>query len=59
MKKVKLSIKDGASAYCIFKAFKRQAKIEGWTESEINEVIDDAKVWDYNHLFTTINDRCE
>jgi ABC-type transporter Mla MlaB component len=44
---------DG-NAFAILSAFKRQAKKEGWTLEEINEVLKEAMSGDYNHLLQTI-----
>lgn len=55
MKKVKLSLVgvDG-NAYSIMGTFRQQAKREGWTQEEIDAVIDEATSDDYNHLVSTI-----
>ncbi len=49
---------DG-NAFAIMGAFKRQAKKEGWSEDEINAVLDEAKSGDYNHLLATIINYCK
>ncbi len=59
MKKVKLNIEVGSNAYCVLTSFVVRARREGWTESEIDKVIDDARSGDYHHLLATIGNRCE
>jgi hypothetical protein len=39
--------------------FQRQARKEGWTEEEIDAVLDEAKSGDYDHLLATIIAHCE
>ena len=60
MKKVNLDLVgvDG-NAFAVMGAFRQQAKKEGWTDSEIKEVLDEATSGDYEHLLGTIVDRCE
>ncbi|MGJ8665156.1 MAG: hypothetical protein ACSHW7_02220 [Patiriisocius sp.] len=52
---------DGVNGntFFIMGAFKRQAKREGWTQDEINEVLKEAKSRDYNHVLSTIKNHCE
>lgn len=59
MKKVNLKLTglDG-NAFSIMGAFQRQARKENWTKEEINAVLDDAMSSDYNHLLSTIANRC-
>lgn len=59
-KKVKLNLVgiDG-NAFSIMGAFSNQARKEGWTKEEINEVFTEAKSGDYNHLLSTISDHCD
>lgn len=40
---------DG-NAFAIMAAFQRQAHKEGWTQDEINEVLNETKSGDYSHL---------
>jgi len=47
------------NAYMIMGVFRRQAKKEGWTQTEIDLVINEAKSGDYNHLLATIVNHCE
>lgn len=48
---------DG-NAFAIMGAFQKQAKKEGWTQEEINEVLDEARSGDYSHLISTIANHC-
>ncbi len=54
-----MHVEVGLNAYCVLTDFVMRARREGWAESEIGEVIDDAKSGDYYHLLTTIGKRCE
>ena len=56
--KLKMIGLDG-NAFAIMGAFRRQAKKENWTESEINEVLTEAQKGDYHHLLATIMDNCK
>lgn len=47
------------NAFMIMGVFKRQAKKEGWTFKEIEQVMNEAKSKDYNHLLATIENYCE
>ena len=49
---------DG-NAFAIMGAFQRQARREGWTKEEINEVLDKARSGDYSNLISTIAEHCE
>lgn len=49
---------DG-NAYSIIGAFRRQARREGWSQQEIDLVLEEAQSGDYNHLLATIMDYCE
>jgi hypothetical protein len=53
-KKVDLQLEgqDG-NAFAIMGAFSRQARREGWNKAEIDEVLDEARSGDYNHLLQT------
>lgn len=60
MKKVKLNLVEiDGNAYAIMAAFQRQARREGWTTEEIDEVLNEAKSGDYDNLIYTIVSRCE
>jgi len=47
------------NAFMIMGVFKRQAKHEGWSQEEIDLVLDEAKSSDYNYLLATISNHCE
>ena len=49
---------DG-NAYILIGAFKKQARIEGWTTEEIKEVSDETMTGDYDHLLRTLGDVCK
>lgn len=55
MKKIDLDLTqiDG-NAFAILAAFQKQARREGWTQEEIDKVLDEAKSDDYDHLLQTI-----
>ena len=59
-KKVKLNLVgiDG-NAFSIMGVFQRQARKEGWTHEEIEEVLKEAQSSDYDHLLCTILSHCE
>ncbi|NBR25806.1 MAG: hypothetical protein EBU08_18910 [Micrococcales bacterium] len=59
MKKVKLKLVglDG-NAFSIMGAFQHQARKEGWTTTEIDEVLNEAMSSDYHHLLATISKHC-
>jgi len=42
------------NAYAIMGSFSKQASREGWTQEEIDKVLDEAKTGDYDHLLQTI-----
>jgi len=56
-KKVELNLcgLDG-NAYSLMGAFQKQAKKEGWTSEEIEEVLEDARSKDYQHLLCVLLD---
>lgn len=47
------------NAFAIMGAFQQQARREGWSQEEIQAVLDEAKTGDYNHLLETISNHCE
>ena len=47
------------NAYAIMGAFKKQARKEGWSQGDINQILTEAKSGDYNHLLATISNHCE
>lgn len=49
---------DG-NAFSIMGTFQKQAKREGWSNEEIDKVLNEATSGDYNHLLATIMDHCE
>ena len=59
-KKVSLELigLDG-NAFSILGAFQKQARRESWSDKEIEEVINEAKDGDYEHLLGTIQDHVE
>ena len=59
-KTVNLNLVDvNGNAFMIMGVFQRQAKKEGWTSREIQEVLKEAKSRDYNYLLATIEKYCE
>ena len=48
-----------SNAFALMGIFRRQAKKEGWSNEEIDLVLEDAMSDDYNHLLTTIMTYCE
>lgn len=54
-KKVRLELVglDGNS-FALMGAFSRQARKEGWSKQEIDQVLDECKSGDYDHLLTTL-----
>ena len=54
-KKVKLKLVglDG-NAFFLMGTFRKQAKKEGWSEKEIEQVLTECKSGDYNHLIVTL-----
>jgi hypothetical protein len=59
-KKIKLKLVglDG-NAFALMGAFQRQARREGWNQSEIKAVLDDCMSGDYNHLLSVLVQHCE
>jgi hypothetical protein len=49
---------DG-NAFMLMGAFSAQAKKEGWSKPEIEEVMVKARSGDYNNLLSTLLDHCE
>ncbi len=50
--------KDG-NAFFLMGVFQRQARREGWSQEEINTVLDEARGDDYNHLIATLLEYCQ
>jgi hypothetical protein len=59
-KKVNLSL-DGVNgnAFAIMGVFRRQAKREGWSKEEIDQVLNEATSGDYENLVATILSYCD
>lgn len=58
-KKVNLTLVGlGGNAYSLLRAFQRQARKEGWTKDEIDEVINKARGVNYSYLLATLSDHC-
>lgn len=59
-KKVKLNLVglDG-NAFNLMGKFQRQARREGWLQAEINEVLEECKTGDYDHLLYALQEHCE
>jgi ERCC4-related helicase len=59
MKKVNLKMVglDG-NAFAVLGAFQRQARQDGWSQTEIKEVLDKAMSGDYSNLISTIAEHC-
>lgn len=47
-----------SNAFSIMGAFRVQAKREGWSQSEIDEVLEEARRSNYDHLLATIMAVC-
>lgn len=59
MKKINLKLVGmNGNAFFILGAFQKQAKKEGWTKAEIDEVLNKATSGDYDHLLATITNHC-
>jgi hypothetical protein len=56
--KLKLVGLDG-NAFALMGAFQAQAKREGWTQDEINVVLNKCRSGDYNNLLATLCEHCE
>ena len=59
MKKVKLKMVglDG-NAFAVLGAFQSQARRDGWSQTEIKDVLDKAMAGDYSNLISTIASHC-
>ena len=63
-KKLKVDVLDNpkgqnGNAIALLQVFRKQAKREGWTKDEIQEVTDEAKDGDYDHLIRTLQSYIE
>lgn len=47
------------NAFAVMGVFQKKAKEEGWSTSEIEMVLAEAKSKDYDHLLATIMNHCE
>jgi hypothetical protein len=47
------------NAFMVMGVFRRQAKREGWSQEEVEAVLNEAKSRDYNYLLATIENHCE
>jgi hypothetical protein len=47
------------NAFMIMGVFRRQAVKEGWSDEEIQMVLDEAKSGNYDHLMATIINHCD
>ena len=47
------------NAFMIMGVFRKQALKEGWSNDEIQLVLDEAKCRDYDHLLATLDLHCE
>ena len=59
-KKVKLKLigLDG-NAFNLLQAFSKAAKKDRWSEEEINKVLNEATIGDYDHLLCTLQEHCK
>ena len=48
---------DG-NAFAVLGAFQRQVRIDGWSQTEIKDVLDKAMAGDYSNLISTIASHC-
>lgn len=56
-KQVKLKLVGlNGNAFVLMGAFQKQARKEGWTQAEIDVVLDDCKSGDYDHLLCVLMD---
>ena len=59
-KKVKMKLVGlNSNAFVLLGVFEKNARRQGWTEEEIDSVIDDATSGDYNHLLSVLMDNTE
>ena len=42
------------NAFCLMGAFQKNARCEGWTQDEIDKVLDECTSGDYNHLIRVL-----
>jgi len=59
-KKVKLRLVGlNGNAYFLMGSFAKQARREGWSKEEIDEVLNECRRGDYNHLLVTLMEHCD
>lgn len=59
-KKVNLDLVGlNGNAFSLLGAFRRQAREDGWTQEEIDLVINEATSSDYDHLLFTLQSHCD
>lgn len=59
-KKVKLKLVGlNGNAFFLMGAFQKQARREGWSKEEIDEVLNECQKSDYDHLLATLMEHCE
>lgn len=59
-KTVKLTLVGlNGNTFNLMGAFRKAARRQGWTENEINKVLDECKSGDYDHLLVTLMNHCE
>lgn len=59
-KKVKLKLQGlNGNAFNLMAAFRQQARIEKWTDAEIDQVLTECKSGDYDHLLQTLIAHCK
>lgn len=49
---------DG-NAFSLMGEFQHQAKKQGWTQEEVDQVLEEAKKGDYDHLILTLYDHID
>ena len=47
------------NAFNLMGKFQQQARREGWEQEEIDQVLDEAKSGNYDHLIATLSDHCD
>ena len=58
-KKVTLTLAGlNGNAFVLMGFFQSQAKREGWTKDEIDEVLNECTLGDYSHLLCTLMNYC-
>lgn len=52
------TVRDG-NAFSLLGAFRKQAQAEGWSSTEILEILTEAQAGDYDHLIRTLQEYCD